>query len=390
MKPDRINLLFIVNSLGIGGAEKQVISLANQLDPARFRLAMIYLKQDDALLAQIDLQQLDGGLLHADVCRRIDVAALRRIAALVRENAIDLIVCVNTFSLLYGHLARMIAGSRCRIVELFHSTLLGSLREKLQMGFYRPFIARTDMLVYVCANQQRYWRARLLRARQDTVIHNGIDVDYFRDRDTPADKKLGRARYGFAADDYVIGLCAAMRPEKAHADLLAALVRLRMAGQRVKALFIGDGLRRDAIERQIAALDLERQVTITGYLADVRPAIALCDAMAIVSHSVETFSIAALEAMAMGKPMIMSDIGGANEQVRPGENGYLFPAGDIGRLADAIHRLGEPGQARRFGLRARERVVEAYSLPVMVEAYARLFMQLVEGRVADPESRHAA
>lgn len=389
MNSDRINLLFIVNSLGIGGAEKQVISLANQLDPARFRLSMIYLKQDDALLAQVDLQQLDGGLLHAGVRRRIDIGALRRIASLLRAGDIDTVVCVNTFSLLYGHLARIMARSRCQVVELFHSTILDSVRDRLQMAFYRPFIARTDMLVYVCANQQRYWRARLLRAREEAVIHNGIDVGYFQDRASAADKKLGRARYGFGPEDYVVGLCAAMRPEKAHADLLAALLRLRVSGQCVKALFIGDGPRRDAIERQITALGLGHQVTITGYLGDVRPAIALCDAMAIVSHSVETFSIAALEAMAMGKPMIMSDIGGANEQVRSGHNGYLFPAGDIARLADVIARLGDRGHARALGRRARERVVQSYALPVMVAAYARLFLRLAGGDPAHPESRHA-
>lgn len=389
MNGARINLLFIVSSLAIGGAEKHVLSLANQLDSTQFRLALVYLKSDETLLGQLDLQQLDLGVLDARVQRRIDLGAVRRIADMLRSRAIDLIVCVNPFSLLYGQLARMTAGRRCKIVELFHSTLPGSMHDRLQMGFYRPFIARTDMLVYVCANQQRFWRARLLRAKNEAVIHNGVDVDYFQDRYPAAEKKLGRARYGFAADDFVVGLCAAMRPEKAHADLLEALVRLRAAGQRVKALLIGDGPRREAIERQIVALDLERHVTITGYLADVRPAIGLCDALAIVSHSVETFSIAALEAMAMSKPMIMSDIGGASEQVRSGENGYLFPAGDIARLADAIHRLGHPGQAREQGLRARERVVESYALPVMVAAYTRLFRELASCSATIAESPHA-
>lgn len=386
----RIRLLFIVSSLGFGGAEKHVVALVNSLDRRRFQVSLAYLKDDAALLPQVDAGQLEGRLFCCFVGRRIDARAVRLLAAHVDDQAIDVLVCVNPYCLLYATLAQRRSGRHSRLVELFHTTELGGIKDQLQMLFYRPFIAMTDMLVYVCENQRSYWRARLLRARRDAVIHNGVDVAHFSDRFTTVQKILFRNDYGFTGNDYVIGLCAAMRPEKAHDDLLQAVARLSAERLPVKCLLVGDGPQRAAIEARIDALGLRRQVVITGFMQDVRLAIAACDAMAIVSHHVETFSIAALEAMALRKPMIMSAIGGATEQIRHGENGLLYPRGEIGALATAVRMLADRQRAQRMGDCARRLVEEWFSETVMVDAYERLFAGMVAVRRTDAFQKHAA
>jgi glycosyltransferase involved in cell wall biosynthesis len=390
MENRRINLLFIVNSLTFGGAEKHVVTLLNNLDTARFRLSLAYLKNDATLLPQIERKRLEGRVFSCDVSRKIDLPAARRLADTIREDAVDLVVCTNNYSLLYGWLGRLGSGHHPRVMEIFHTTEIGSLRGQLEMLFYRPLFLASHMLVYVCDNQRAYWRRKALRARSDAVVHNGIDIDYFTDRYTPQDKSAVRHSYGFSADDYVIGLCAAMRSEKAHGDLLHALSRLRSAGVAAKCLLIGDGPERPAIERQIKAMDLSPHVGITGFICDVRPAVATCDVMAIVSHHVETFSIAALEAMALGKPMVMSTIGGAGEQVIDGDNGYLFPGGDIAMLADALHKLQDRQQRMQMGARARLLTAQRFSVGLMVDAYAELFARLVHSPVAGVEDFNAA
>jgi glycosyltransferase involved in cell wall biosynthesis len=263
------------------------------------------------------------------------------------------------------------------LIEVFHTTSLGTLKGELQMLLYRPLFRDCDMLVYVCETQRSYWRRRFLRARHETVIHNGIDVDRFSDRYPAEEKEELRRRYGFAPDDYVIGLCAVMRPEKAHDDMLRAVVMAVAAGVDIKCLFIGDGPERARIEGRIGELGLGGRVRLTGFLRDVRPLIAACDAMALVSHHVETFSIAALEAMALGKPMVMSRIGGAGEQVIHGQNGYLFEHGDIASLADALCRLADATLRKRMSERARAVTTERFSLTAMVRAYERVFGAMV-------------
>ena len=386
----RTRLLFVVSSLCFGGAEKHVVGLVNSLDARCYQVSLAYLKDDTALLPQVDASLLEGRLFCCFVARKLDSRAVRLLAAHIDDQAIDVVVCVNTYCLLYANLAQRQAHRRCRLVELFHTTELDGMKDQLQMLFYRPFIAMTDMLVYVCENQRSYWRKRLLRARGDTVIHNGIDIAHFSDRFTPAQKFRFRDRCGFSGNDYVIGLCAAMRPEKAHADLLQAVARLTGEKLRVKCLFIGDGPLRAAIETQIDALGLRRQVVITGFMQDVRLAIAACDAMAIVSHHVETFSIAALEAMALQKPMIMSAIGGADEQIRHGENGLLYPRGEIGSLTTAVRMLADRQRAQRMGQCARRSVEQRFSQTIMVAAYERLFTDMTPARASRVVPTHAA
>ena len=371
-----IRLLFIVNSLVFGGAEKHVVTLANVLDRRRYRLSLAYLKNDDTLLPQLDTANLEGGILSCNVSRKIDSDAVRQLADHIRAERIEVIVCVNTYSLLYGFLARRAARQPAKIVELFHTTELGSIEDQLQMLFYRPFIRASDRLVYVCRNQQRYWRKRLLRARQDCVIHNGVDTTHFSNRQCATETQRMRAGYGFDQADYVIGLCAAMRVEKAHGDLLQAVAQLRSTGLKVKCLLIGDGPQRTRIEQQIAGFGLTSHVHITGFQPDVRPAISCCDVMTIVSHHVETFSIATLEAMAMGKPMVMSHIGGADEQIEDGKNGFLFPKGDVAALTAALSSLRHRPYAEAMGQHARLTVEHKFSLAVMVGAYDRLFTAL--------------
>jgi glycosyltransferase involved in cell wall biosynthesis len=376
MENRRIHLLFIVNSLTFGGAEKHAVALLNGLDAERFRLSLAYLKHDETLLPQVDAARLEGGVACCHVSRRIDLHAVGLLAARLRDEAVDIVVCVNTYSLLYGWLARLHSGLHPRMVEIFHTTETGSLRGELEMLFYRPLFLPSHALVYVCDSQRAYWRAKVLRARRDVVIHNGVDTEHFRDRYTPAEKHFWRKCHGFSADDFVVGLCAAMRPEKAHDDLLRAIAGLRAAGCEAKCLLIGDGPQRPSIDRRIDAMGLADHVRITGFVRDVRPLIAACDAMTIVSHHVETFSIAALEAMALGKPMVMTRIGGAAEQIVHGANGYLYPRGDIAALIRALRRLREGQRCRVMGARARATVAGRFSIEAMIAAYADLFAGL--------------
>jgi glycosyltransferase involved in cell wall biosynthesis len=322
---------------------------------------------------------LEGRVFCCNVSNKFDIGAVRQLAQYIQDEAVDIIVCTNPYPLLYAWLARIVARRRPRLVEIFHTTELDTFKSKLQMLFlYRPLFLISDMLVYVCKNQKNYWQSKALKAKCDSVIYNGIDVNYFADRYTAYEKNTFREQFGFGSDDYVVGLCAFMRPEKAHEDLLQAIANLRARHLNVKCLLIGDGPERSRIDAKIHAMGLASHVGITGLMIDVRKAIIACDVMALVSHHIETFSIAALEAMALGKPMIMSDIGGANEQIIPGQNGYLYKRGDIDALADALYQLMESKKRSQMAHHARSIVVHKFSLGAMVNAYDQLFVRLAE------------
>ncbi len=375
MSSPKIQVLCLVNSLEVGGAEKHTVNLANLLNPRLFDVHLGYLKPDKSLLSDVRPELATRTFcLHVDT--RIDRAAASRLREFIDSHNIDVIVATNEYPALYALMARRGARRIPKLIEVFHTTQYLRFKSKLQMLLYRPVFKRCDLLVYVSEKQREYWRSKGLAGKGDIVIHNGVDLERFRDRSESSQRKALRAQCGFAADDLLIGICAALRPEKAHRDLMLALARLRERGIPAKVLIVGDGPERSAIEQTIASLNLSSCVFITGFKNDVRPYLAICDVIVLASHAIETFSIAALEAMAMGKPLVLTRVGGAEEQVIAGTNGFLYEPGDIEALSDKLAALQLASTRERMGIASRERVELLFSESRMMEQFERQIQAL--------------
>jgi glycosyltransferase involved in cell wall biosynthesis len=188
----------------------------------------------------------------------------------------------------------------------------------------------------------------------------------------------------------VVGMSAVFRPEKNHLQLIDALARLRARGIPARALLIGDGPMRARIEERARRAGLAAHVLITGFQQDVRPALAACDAVALCSRSVETFSLAALEAMALARPVVHSATGGAADMITPGRDGWLFPVGDTAALVERLAALAAPRAAGRMGLEARKTAEARFSERAMVERYEQTFLELDSKRNASENLRRRA
>ncbi len=372
----KVHVLFFLISQSVGGAELHTIALANGLDKTRFRVSVIYLKNEEDGTDVVQGLSKDVLVSCANVRQKIDVSALRKLRHFVERESVDVLVCTNEFALLYGWLTLKFSRSRVALAEVFHTTELRTWKARLQMAFYRRFFYAADLVIFVCEKQRAYWQSKKLSLRFCSVIHNGIDVARFHNDFTSADVLSLRAQFGFASSDFVIGICASLRPEKAHLDLLDALALLKRQGHVLKCMIIGDGPERQKIERAIDARGLRRDTVVTGFLPDVRQYVAACDLMALVSRTIETFSLSALEAMALRKPIVMSEVGGAAEQVSHGHNGQLFPAGDIQALARSILEVKTANADGKMGVNARESVVERFSLDKMLVKYDQTLLAL--------------
>jgi glycosyltransferase involved in cell wall biosynthesis len=374
-------VLVMISAMQVGGAEKHAVSLVNNLDATRFRIGLCSIKPDGNLSRELDSTRLDASF-SLNVRSKLAWRAVRELARRIDEQQIDVIVCTNAYPLLYALLASRRAQRKVRLVEVFHTTgYREPLKSRLRMLLNRFAFRQCELVIYVSHKQREYWRARGLRARRDIVIQNGIDADYFTDRYTPQQKATTRAEFGFEPSDFVVGICAALRVEKAHGDLLRALRSLRDVGVPAKLLIIGEGSQRGEIERRITELELSGHAAIAGHRDDVRPYIACCDVMTLTSHVVETFSIAALESMALGKPVVLTRIGGAEEQVRHGGNGFLFEPGDVATLAQHLRRLTAATERLSMGAVAARDVRERFTIQRMVERFTEELQQLTDARL---------
>jgi len=376
----RINILFIVNALHFGGAEKHVVSLLNNLDQKKFKLFLACLKEDNALLPQIKAEKVTD-IFCCQVNKKIDWRAVQLIANYIEDHSIDILSCTNQHAMLYSVLAARISKRKCKVVEVFHSTLPTGFKDRLQGLIYNFFFRLCDHVVFVCFNQQSYWlHNRKLKVRGNSVIHNGIETRYFANYLlTENDQNALARQYSLGKYDLLIGICAALRPEKRHIDLIKAVSLVRQRGADVKLFIIGDGPERHRIETFIKSDDdTVSAVRVTGFQSDVRPYVFLCDCLVISSIATETFSIAALEAMAMGKPMIMSDIGGASEQINHGLNGFLYPKGNVEALAETIERMANNEERKKMGQAAKATVCNNFTLEKMTRKFEYLFEELLE------------
>jgi glycosyltransferase involved in cell wall biosynthesis len=258
----RPGVLVMISTMLVGGAEKHAVSLVNRLDATRFRIGLCHVKPVGNLAGEVDTARLDAAF-SLNVHGKLDLSAAKELARRIDQHEIDVIVCTNGYPLLYALLAARRARRPVRLVEVFHTTGFGQpFVSRLRMLLNSFMFRRCDLVIYVSHKQREYWRARGVRAKRDIVIQNGIDADYFTDRSTPQQKAATRAEFGFLTTDFVIGICAALRAEKAHGDLLRAVRRVRDTGVPAKVLIIGDGPQRSAIERQIAELQLTGHAVI--------------------------------------------------------------------------------------------------------------------------------
>jgi len=167
--------------------------------------------------------------------------------------------------------------------------------------------------------------------------------------------------------------------EKGHRVLLEAMALVVQAVPDAQLRICGVGEEHDRLRGQAAANGLLPQVSFVGFVPDVRAELASADVFVMPSLS-EGLGVAALEAMAMGKPVVATDAGGLPEAVVHGETGLVVPAGDPGALAEAlVPLLGDKEKRRGMGLRGRERVLAHHDRPKVVERTVVLYQEVLAG-----------
>lgn len=217
------------------------------------------------------------------------------------------------------------------------------------------------------------------------LIGNGINVDEFANRVGPDARRRVRSELGIPEEAIVIAKVARLEhPRKGHDFFLEGVKRLLEKVRRpVVALLVGTGDDRSAIEAVIQRLGLVGTARFTGYRRDVPDVLAASDVSALTSPF-EGVPRALMESMAVGVPVVGTDVPGTRMLIRSGECGLLVPMGDVEALADALAKLCEDSAlARRFAESGRRRVKEHFSEPVVAERVLRIYEHVL-ARQRDP------
>jgi glycosyltransferase involved in cell wall biosynthesis len=375
-----MRIAFVTGSLVHGGAERQAITLANRLAERGHDCHAAYVKNDPSQLSRLKLPpQSTVRCLHA--AQYLDLRALSHLHALLERLDPHVVLATNPYALMYASLAR--AGAP--IAVTLHSTYMRTMKEQLQMLAYRPAFWSAACAIFVCEKQRRHWLTRGLFGRRNRVIYNGVDLDHWQ----PVSSTALRRALGFAETDFVIGLSAVLRPEKNAVQLVDAVARLVQRGIPARALFIGDGPDREKVQQTAQALGVADRVVISGFQQDVRPFLSACDVVTLTSFT-EAFSLAAIEAMALGRPVVHAEVGGAAEMIHSGHDGWLFPVNDTATLVERLAALADPVARARMGENARSTVVQRFSERAMVERYEQTLKEISTTRSTREQLRNRA
>ena len=219
-----------------------------------------------------------------------------------------------------------------------------------------------------CDTAQRLIRKLHLPAGKVQVIHNGVTLQPSADRSAAID----RARR-LSGDHPIVLTVARLDEQKGHQYLLEAAVQVPEA----QFVLAGDGPLRSALEAQARSLGLEGRVKFLGYCTDVPEWLAECDVFVLPSLY-EGLPLSILEAMAAGRPIIATQIGGTDEAVLDGETGLLVPPADPTALAAAIRSiLGDRVFAQRLASAGRRRVEQEFSTAAMLQQVTQVYTELL-------------
>jgi glycosyltransferase involved in cell wall biosynthesis len=371
-------VLVLLNSLTIGGSETKSVRMANALAERGSDVTVAYLNPPEQLRGEISPLVR---VVHLRRSGKFSVGALRRLVNAIRERDTPVVLAVNLYPSLYAALARAWLGrDRFRLLMSVNTTEFLTRKHARRMSIYRRVLRRADTVIFGAEMQRKLWQQRYHIGEDSgrggamtAVLYNGVDTDRFA---APcADRGAGgNASRPTALLDtkYIIGTVGKMRPEKAHVDLVAATAALRARGLDVGCVIVGDGVERPRVVEEIERQGLTGFVVLVGETRDVRPHLALMDVFALTSTSVETFSNAALEAMACGVPVVCSRIGGMEELIGHG-GGISYTPGDVPELTEILARLlSDDLERARLSRAARQAAVEHFGWDRMVDRFVTL------------------
>ena len=309
----------------------------------------------------------------------LDLRLVWRLARAIRQRKLQVLHAHQYTPFFYGALAAKLAGVGTRIILTEHGRHFPDVVPRKRRLANRFFFDRlADRITAVCAfSAAGLSKNDGFRADRIEVIENGIDADRY---EPSSDQAQLKQQLGFdPARRYIITI-ARFHPVKDHQTLLRAFADVCGRFADVDLLLAGDGTLRRDLERLVAELGITNRVRFLGVRHDVPDLLKAAD-MFVLSSVSEAASITLLEAMASGKAVVVTNVGGNPEIVREGVEGLLTPRGDANAMAAAVNRLlSDHNLAALMSRRAAERVRAEYQLDRTIERYGRVYEELAQSR----------
>jgi len=385
----KIKVIHIITRLDKGGSAENTFITVRDLDKARYDVVLIKGTSPPGNLGDLETEAAQANMTAARehqvrlICLRhlvrdlkpfSDVIAFFSLLNIIRREKPHI---VHTHTSKAGILGRWAAWF-CRVPIIVHTP-----HGHIFWGYFNPWQTRLFILL-------ERWTARITTAivtltpqekedhlhfgiapeKKFKIIHSGVDIErYIR---PVVDIKEIRKSLNLPDGSFVVGTLGRLTPIKGHIHLLKAAENILPGRPDTFFVFVGEGELHDDLHKFAAKAGIAENVRFPGWRADVESVLSVFDVFVFPSLN-EGMGKAIVEAMAIGKPVIASDVGGIPALVVQGENGILVPPADSKALAEAIMALyANPEKRAELGERGREKAL-AYSSEAMLNKISRLY-----------------
>jgi glycosyltransferase involved in cell wall biosynthesis len=379
----------VMHVVGLHAPNPWLNGIAAHHDRTRFRHIVVSLGHRGELLAELEKRGVRTFALGATSRARYP-AAVARLTRLLRRERVDIVQTHLFEPSVVGLLAAFAARTPVRIVTRHYSDLTTVSGKRVHR-----WVDRRQALA-----AHRVWGVSeaVVRAMVDyegvpashiTVLHYGYEFDALKPVLSPEERR--QVRHELGGDDRTLVVTVGrLDGLKGHRELLRAAPEIVAAHPGVQFAFVGEGPDQQELEDEARRRGVGDHVTFLGWRPDAWRLMEAADLVVHPSLS-EAFCSVIIEAQALERPLVATDVGGAREQVDDGETGVLVPAGDHTAIRDAVvDLLTRPADAAAMGVEARRRVVEKFSFPRQMARYEALYDELLGARRNPRPSRTPA
>jgi len=364
-----VRILYILTILGIGGAEKQVIDIAERMATKGHSVALIVLRHSDTEWpVTIPVLRLNMAKTPLGILRGLRFAA--KFAALFRPD----ILHSHTFPgniftrLLRIMLPAALRSNPPRVINTIHNVYEGRWHRMLLYRMTDPLVDKVTAVSQAAAEQ--FVRLRAVPARKMQVLTNGIDTNFF----TPdrSRRRRMRAQNGIA-DEFLWLAVGRLVPAKDYPNLLHAFAQVHIAHPSAHLWIAGEG--------ELAPIAQDSGVQLLGLRRDIADLLDAADGF-VLSSAWEGMPLALGEAMAMEKLAVATDVGGVLELV--GGDGFTVPPKNSPALEAAMLKAMTLTERERrvIGRAARERIMQHFSMNAKAAQWEQFYTQLIKEKTA--------
>jgi glycosyltransferase involved in cell wall biosynthesis len=369
---DRPTICQVLHTMQVGGAEVLAARLARRVRGA-YRFVFVCLDQLGTLGEELRAE----GFVVEVLKRRpgLDWRSIIRLARLLRREKVALLHAHQYTPFFYAQMARWL-GRRIPVLFTEHGRHFPDYPRRKRILANRLLLRRHDRVAAVGKSvRQAVIANEGIPAERVEVIYNGINLQAF-GKATP-DRDATRREMGAGVEDLVVIQVARLDYLKDHPTAIRTLEHVAARHSAVRLVLVGEGPEREKIENEIRQRRLTELVRLLGLRTDVPRLVQAADVFLLTSIS-EGIPLTMIEAMAAGKPVISTRVGGIEEIVVEGETGLLAPAGDDNALAEHLLCLAQDAaRRRRMGQAGCQRAYALFSEEQMHASYRRLYEEVL-------------